>query len=217
MRFVNEIENAYRKCNLSQFRHIEITDTSLLRTAWSLKTQPSEKIRISIRLDNFGSENSSLAHLRFLPLDGISIGQAYIRDINTDAAARAIVTNLIALAESLKLEVIAEGVENEKQIRFLLENGCRIVQGYLISKPLPRQDAMKFITGFRPVLAIGERMFLAWLKKQFWLRFNRQQLPWPPSFPGIRRDRRKFGKKILIITAMSRRQSIPKHPYLSRW
>lgn len=150
--FVNEIENAYRKYNLKPSSVcIEITDTSLLESFDLIieKLSHLKRLGISIRLDNFGSENSSLAHLRFLPLDGISIGQAYIRDINTDAAARAIVTNLIALAESLKLEVIAEGVENEKQIRFLLENGCRIVQGYLISKPLPRQEAMKFITGFR--------------------------------------------------------------------
>lgn len=149
--FVNEIETAFRKYNLqANSICIEISDTSLLG-AYDLiieKLSNLKKLGLSIRLDNFGSESTSLANLRDLPVDGFSIGHAYIRDINTDAEARAIVANLIKLADDLNLEVVAEGVENDRQNRFLSESGCRIVQGYLISKPLPRKEAMKFLTDY---------------------------------------------------------------------
>lgn len=149
--FVNEIETAFRKYKLRENSIcIEITETFLLDSFDLIvdKLVNLKRLGISIRLDNFGSEYSSLSYLKALPIDGISIGQEFIRDLNTDATVRTIVSQIIALGESLRLEVIAEGVENERQNRFLMENGCRIVQGYLLSKPLPKQDAMKFITDY---------------------------------------------------------------------
>jgi EAL domain-containing protein (putative c-di-GMP-specific phosphodiesterase class I) len=103
---------------------------------------------ISIHLDNFGSGYSSLLYLKSLPIDGISIHHEFIKNINSDRYARAIVTQLISLAQSLDLEVIAEGVENQKQSKFLADKGCRIIQGYMVSKAITRSQAMKFITDY---------------------------------------------------------------------
>ncbi len=157
--FVKDIENAFLKYNLKEKAiSLEITETFLMESYDLIidKLVNLKKLGISIHLDNFGSEYSSLAYLKDLPVDSISIGHAFVKDIQTDRTTRAIVSKLISLAESLELEVIAEGVEEEKQNRFLMENGCRIVQGFLISKPLPKNDAMKFITDYDYKLPILE-------------------------------------------------------------
>ncbi len=149
--FVNEISNAFRKYRLDKNSiSLEITETFLMESYDLIidKLINLKNLGISIHLDNFGSGYSSLAYLKELPIDSISLGQEFIKEINKDRNVRTIVSKLIDLARSLELQVIAEGVEDEKQSRFLSESGCRIIQGYLISKALPKNEAMKFITDY---------------------------------------------------------------------
>jgi EAL domain-containing protein (putative c-di-GMP-specific phosphodiesterase class I) len=78
-----------------------------------------------------------LQYLKSLPLDQLKVDQSFIRDLATDSSDKAIVLTIIAMAHSLDLSVIAEGVETESQRQFLENNGCTLYQGYLFSKPVP--------------------------------------------------------------------------------
>jgi len=86
-------------------------------------------------LDDFGY--SCLQYLRRLPFDQLKINQTFVRDIGIDDSNNAFVRTIILIAQSLGINVIAEGVETEEQRQFLLNSGCTHFQGYLFSKPVP--------------------------------------------------------------------------------
>lgn len=91
---------------------------------------------VRLSLDDFGTGYSSLAYLAQLPLDQLKIDQSFVRQVLTSSANAAIVESTIALAESLSLEVIAEGVETQAQQAWLLAHGCHAYQGYLFGRPV---------------------------------------------------------------------------------
>ncbi len=102
---------------------------------------------VGFSLDDFGTGYSSLYYLKQLPLDQLKIDQSFIRDIQVDLSDAAIAKMIIALAETMGLSVIAEGVENEAQRDFLTRHGCKAYQGYLFSHPLPLVDFEAFVRG----------------------------------------------------------------------
>ena len=125
-----------------EWLELEVTECQIM-------TNPEEAIRVlnaikemgvNLAIDDFGTGYSSLAYLKKLPIDKLKIDQVFIRDLPHDEEDVGITKAVIALAKSLNFNVIAEGVETEAQRGFLVENGCKNIQGYLYSKPIPSNE-----------------------------------------------------------------------------
>ncbi len=126
---------------------LEITEGVLVRhapaTVEMLESLHALGARMAI--DDFGTGYSSLSYLRRLPIDTLKIDRAFVRDIPHDPDDSAITAAIIALAQTLKLEMIAEGVETIAQRDFLRAGGCRVMQGYLFSRPQPPADITRLL------------------------------------------------------------------------
>jgi diguanylate cyclase (GGDEF)-like protein/PAS domain S-box-containing protein len=118
---------------------LELTESLLLSDVKDVigKMQELKSHGVGFALDDFGTGYSSLAYLKRLPLDQLKIDKSFVGDVLTNANDAAIACTILALAHSLDLGAVAEGVETEGQRAFLLRNGCKAFQGYLFGKPQP--------------------------------------------------------------------------------
>ncbi len=127
-------------------------DASLAATVAAIHAQG---VRLS--MDDFGTGYSSLGYLRQLPVHQLKLDKSFVIDLESDAAARELASAVIRIGDSLKLAVVAEGVENEAQRCFLLSQGCRMGQGYLFSRPLDAAAVAQWIATPRPPVEPGDR------------------------------------------------------------
>ncbi len=121
---------------------LEITESMIVdNVEVTISTMQQLKLLgLKFSMDDFGTGYSSLANIKRLPLDQLKIDQSFVRDILHDDFDKAIVRTIIAMATSMNLDIIAEGVENEEQRHLLALAGCTNCQGYLFSKPVPIED-----------------------------------------------------------------------------
>ena len=118
---------------------LELTESLLLNDLPDVVTKMLElkALGVGFSLDDFGTGYSSLSYLKSLPLDQLKIDKSFVRDVLDDPSDAAIAVSILTLAQALSLDVVAEGVETEGQLKFLMDNGCRAFQGYLFGQPVP--------------------------------------------------------------------------------
>ncbi|MGF9906397.1 bifunctional diguanylate cyclase/phosphodiesterase [Brevibacillus porteri] len=144
---VEMIKDILRETNLSpDWLELEITESIFVKMEEATAVlQQIRDIGIQISIDDFGTGYSSFSYIKSLPVDTIKIDASFIRDIHHNQESQAIVKAIVTIAQSLNMNVIAEGIELHDQVAALKENGCDHGQGYLFSKPLPTDAFDQFL------------------------------------------------------------------------
>jgi len=144
----------------AELLELELTESSLMvNTEHTIATLQNLRERgVQISIDDFGTGYSSLAYLRRFPIDKLKIDIAFIRDITTNPEDAAIALAIIAMAHSLKLDVIAEGVETAAQLAYLHHHHCDQIQGYYFSPPLPVPELESMLRQKKRLWASGSEI-----------------------------------------------------------
>jgi diguanylate cyclase (GGDEF)-like protein/PAS domain S-box-containing protein len=134
---------------------LEITESNAMQNAeLSISTlQVLKNLGVSLSMDDFGTGYSSLNYLKRFPIDRIKIDQSFVRDVTRDPDDAAIASAIIAMAHSLKLTAVAEGVETEAQLEFLRTQRCDEMQGYLFSAPVPASEFEELLDSSKSLAA----------------------------------------------------------------
>ncbi|PKM35986.1 MAG: hypothetical protein CVV06_13430 [Gammaproteobacteria bacterium HGW-Gammaproteobacteria-10] len=140
----NDLAHSIRQCLESigldaRFLEIEITETVMMQHMSEVirVLQQLMQMGVTVSLDDFGTGYSSLTYLKKFPINSLKIDRSFVRDILNDPDDKVIVHSIILIARQMRLEIIAEGIENNEQATYLMQAGCRFGQGFLYSKPLP--------------------------------------------------------------------------------
>ena len=138
----------------------EITETSIIQNEEKSLAMIKclKEIGITISLDDFGTGYSSISYLKKFKVDYLKIDRSFINGIHSCLDDEAIVKSILHLAHDLKMKVVAEGVETEKQLAFLLQHQCDVIQGYLFSKPLERAGFMALLSNNQILIDDYERI-----------------------------------------------------------
>lgn len=130
-----------------QYLDVELTESTIMQNAEeTVKTlHELKEMGIKLSVDDFGTGYSSLSYLKRFPLDTLKIDRSFIKDITSDPDDEALTRAILAMSNSLKLRVIAEGVETEQQLDFLRVNGCDEFQGYLFSRPVRASEIAEML------------------------------------------------------------------------
>jgi len=147
--FVKIVKNELQKFNIpASAIELELTESKLMNRASQAEDilRQLDKLGVKIVIDDFGTGHSSLSRLKHLPISSLIIDRSFIRDISNDEKDAAIVKSIVALADSMELDVVAEGVETEAQLHFLKEIGCDLAQGSYFCKQLSADLMTAYLT-----------------------------------------------------------------------
>ena len=125
---------------------VEVTESLIMQQDSLHELKKLEALGVSISMDDFGTGHSSLAQLKHLPISKLKIDRSFIKDLETDENDKVIVKTIIAMGHSFGLKIVAEGVETVGQKDFLMRESCDLMQGYLLSRPLPAEQLIKLIS-----------------------------------------------------------------------
>jgi diguanylate cyclase (GGDEF)-like protein/PAS domain S-box-containing protein len=151
--FVETVDHILRETGMPALRlELEITESVIIHHSDEVNArfQALGDMGVRISIDDFGTGYSSLSYLKRLAIHQLKIDQSFVRDISSDPDDAAIVSAIIAIAHSLDLDVVAEGVETSEQLAFLRSLGCDAAQGYLFSKPLPAEEFGRLLVSWNP-------------------------------------------------------------------
>ncbi|MGD8619870.1 MAG: EAL domain-containing protein [Gammaproteobacteria bacterium] len=156
--FEQVLESALREAGIKpSFVELEVTENVAMKSM-ETATATLEKLKemgVSIAMDDFGTGYSSLGYLRRLPIDTVKIDQSFVREIPDNMEDVLIAQAIIAMAESLNMSLVVEGIETVRQLHFFKQQGCRIVQGYLFSKPVEPGKVLEMLRGRAAPCAIN--------------------------------------------------------------
>jgi EAL domain-containing protein (putative c-di-GMP-specific phosphodiesterase class I) len=136
---VRAVTQALQQAQLpAQCLELELTESMVMHDPESVITVLAQlrALGVQLSIDDFGTGYSSLSYLTRFPVTNLKIDQSFVRELDQDENAAAIIKAIISLGHSLDMKVIAEGVETEKQLSFVMENHCDAMQGYVFSRPL---------------------------------------------------------------------------------
>jgi EAL domain-containing protein (putative c-di-GMP-specific phosphodiesterase class I) len=138
-----------------QYLEVELTESSILNDpGQAIQTLTNlQRMGLQTSLDDFGTGYSSLNYLMRLPLNKLKIDRSFVQNLDMNDRGIAIISAIIAMAHSLNLEVIAEGVEDEKHIHLLRQMKCDILQGYYIARPMPAMDFEQLLSNSCKLIA----------------------------------------------------------------
>jgi diguanylate cyclase (GGDEF)-like protein len=146
--FVDMLANILAETSFDpQYLELELTESVMMETSQDnlSKLHALRRMGIGLSIDDFGTGFSSLNYLRTMPISVLKIDRSFVNNITKDARDRAIAMSIIALAKSLDLEIIAEGIETVEQMELLDKLGCHVIQGYLFHQAMPAQDLVELL------------------------------------------------------------------------
>jgi EAL domain-containing protein (putative c-di-GMP-specific phosphodiesterase class I) len=146
--FIEVVERAFARSGAKPgWLGLEITETAIMTHGNGVLTSLQELHRLGIELsiDDFGTGHSSLTRLKSMPKCTLKIDASFVRKLVEDAGDRAIIASTVALAHQLGLKTVAEGVEDEHQLRLLREMGCDAIQGYFLARPMSTDEVLDFL------------------------------------------------------------------------
>ncbi|WP_445369007.1 EAL domain-containing protein [Methylomonas sp. BW4-1] len=143
-----------------RYLKLELTETILLDHIDDalITLRELQALGVKISIDDFGTGYSSLSYLKKLPISELKVDHCFVRDLPHNEDDMAITAAILALADALSLEVVAEGVENEDQANFLLDSGCEVVQGFLYNKPMPANEFAAFVRAFNAQRLLADKV-----------------------------------------------------------
>jgi diguanylate cyclase (GGDEF)-like protein/PAS domain S-box-containing protein len=130
-----------------RYLELELTESIFMRDAEATTAALDrlDAMGVTFSIDDFGTGYSSLSYLKRFPINALKIGQGFIHDVTSNPDDAAIVTTIIAMAHSLNMRVVAEGIERPAQLSFLRAHGCDVMQGNLVGPPLPAEEIAPFL------------------------------------------------------------------------